>query len=47
MEAIPTPKGYPLIGNVLEIDPHKPNQSIDNLFAIHGEIPFSSIVTVN
>ncbi|KAH7182362.1 putative P450 monooxygenase [Fusarium flagelliforme] len=38
MEAIPTPKGYPLIGNVLEIDPHKPNQSLDNLFAIHGPI---------
>ncbi|EXM18563.1 Flavoprotein pyridine nucleotide cytochrome reductase [Fusarium oxysporum f. sp. vasinfectum] len=38
MEAIPTPRGYPLIGNVLEIDPHRPNQSLANLFAIHGPI---------
>lgn len=39
MESIPTPKGYPLIGNILEIDLERPNQSLASLFAIHGEMP--------
>jgi hypothetical protein len=39
MEAVPTPKGYPLIGNVLEIDPERPNQSLASLFTIHGKMP--------
>ncbi|KAJ5215187.1 P450 monooxygenase [Penicillium citrinum] len=38
MEPIPSPRGYPLLGNVFDIDPEKPNQSLARLFDIHGPI---------
>jgi len=35
-KTIPSPYGYPLLGNVLEIDPQNPVQSLARLAAIHG-----------
>ncbi|THY18852.1 putative P450 monooxygenase [Aureobasidium pullulans] len=37
-KTIPSPSGYPLLGNVLEIDPENPTQSLARLAAIHGPI---------
>jgi len=38
MKPIPSPRGYPIIGNVLDIDPERPNQSLAQVFAVHGEM---------
>ena len=37
MVPIPSPRGYPIVGNVLDIDPEHPNESLAHIAAIHGE----------
>ncbi|KAF1929899.1 fatty acid hydroxylase [Didymella exigua CBS 183.55] len=38
MEPIPSPHGYPIVGNVLDIDPEHPNESLAHIAAVHGPI---------
>ncbi|WP_267382363.1 MULTISPECIES: cytochrome P450 [unclassified Sphingomonas] len=38
MATIPQPKGYPLIGNMAEIDPNAPVQSLMRMARAHGSL---------
>ncbi|USP77066.1 fatty acid hydroxylase [Curvularia clavata] len=38
MEPIPTPRGYPIVGNVMDVDPEHPNESLAHIAAIHGPV---------
>ena len=38
MATIPQPKGYPLIGNIAELDPKAPVQSLMRLAREHGPL---------
>lgn len=42
--SIPTPRGLPILGNVLSIDPELPSQSFVDLIRKHGEIVNLDIV---
>lgn len=47
MEPIPSPRGYPIIGNVFDIDPERPNQSLAQVFAANGEDRSISLLTLS
>ena len=38
LKPIPQPRGYPLIGNLLDVDPYYPYGSEERLANIYGEI---------
>jgi len=35
---IPSPAGYPLIGNLLDLDPDTPANSLRDIWKVYGEI---------
>lgn len=35
---IPQPKGYPLVGNITDVDPEQPTLSLMNLAKEHGKL---------
>ncbi|KAJ4401361.1 hypothetical protein N0V91_008025 [Didymella pomorum] len=38
MDPVPSPRGYPIVGNVMDIDPEHPNESLAHIAAIYGPV---------
>lgn len=46
-EVIPTPSGYPILGNVLDIDPEHPHDSLARMASTYGRLSGTNLERVD